>query len=58
MGATGSGKSSLLRLLFRFYDATEGIIRIDGQPIDGVTQVSPSLGLQALFTHFFKRSRQ
>jgi ABC-type multidrug transport system fused ATPase/permease subunit len=32
-GESGSGKSSLLNLLFRFYDATEGVILIDGVPI-------------------------
>ncbi|WP_144510232.1 ABC transporter ATP-binding protein [Bacillus sp. FJAT-22090] len=30
MGATGSGKSTLLNLIPRFFDATEGSIRIDG----------------------------
>ena len=33
-GESGSGKSSLLNLLFRFYDATEGVIEIDGVPIE------------------------
>jgi ATP-binding cassette, subfamily B, bacterial MsbA len=32
-GESGSGKSSLLNLLFRFYDATEGVILVDGVPI-------------------------
>jgi ATP-binding cassette subfamily B protein len=31
MGATGSGKSSLVGLIPRLYEETEGIIRIDGQ---------------------------
>ncbi len=33
IGATGSGKSTILRLLMRFYDADAGIIRIDGKDI-------------------------
>ena len=33
-GESGSGKSSLLNLLFRFYDATEGVIELDGIPIE------------------------
>lgn len=30
VGATGSGKSSIIQLLARFYDATAGAVRIDG----------------------------
>jgi ATP-binding cassette subfamily B protein len=33
VGATGSGKSTLIKLLLRFYDPSDGQIRIDGQPI-------------------------
>jgi len=33
VGATGSGKSTLIKLLLRFYDPSHGEIRIDGQPI-------------------------
>mmetsp|Transcript_7021 Transcript_7021/g.25884 ORF Transcript_7021/g.25884 Transcript_7021/m.25884 type:complete len:831 (-) Transcript_7021:549-3041(-) len=40
VGATGSGKSTVLRLLFRFYDVTSGSITIDDQDISGVTQDS------------------
>ena len=35
-----SGKSTIGRLLFRFYDVTGGAIRIDGQDIRDVTQTS------------------
>ncbi len=36
VGATGAGKSTLIRLLNRFYDVTEGTIRIDGIDIRDV----------------------
>jgi len=40
VGATGSGKSTIGRLLFRFYDVTGGALKIDGQDIRDITQVS------------------
>lgn len=42
VGASGSGKSTVLRLLYRFYDLKEGEgrILIDGQDIRDVTQLS------------------
>ena len=40
VGSSGSGKSTIGRLLFRFYDVGEGAIRIDGQDIRDVTQES------------------
>ena len=40
VGATGSGKSTIGRLLFRFYDVTAGAMRIDGQDLRDVTQSS------------------
>jgi ATP-binding cassette, subfamily B, heavy metal transporter len=40
VGTTGSGKSTVARLLFRYYDIGEGTISIDGQDIRNVAQDS------------------
>jgi ATP-binding cassette subfamily B protein len=40
VGSSGAGKSTIARLLFRFYDVTAGSIDIDGQDIRDVTQQS------------------
>jgi ATP-binding cassette subfamily B protein len=40
VGSTGSGKSTIGRLLFRFYDVQGGALRIDGQDLRDVTQNS------------------
>ena len=40
VGASGSGKSTIARLLFRFYDIDAGRILIDGQDIREVKQTS------------------
>ena len=40
VGPTGAGKSTISRLLFRFYDVNGGAVRIDGQDVRGVTQDS------------------
>jgi len=40
VGHSGSGKSTILRLLFRFYDVNTGRITIDGQDIRSVKQSS------------------
>ena len=40
LGATGSGKSTILHLLPRFYDPTRGRILVNGQDIRQVTQAS------------------
>jgi ABC-type transport system involved in Fe-S cluster assembly fused permease/ATPase subunit len=37
VGETGGGKSTILKLLFRYYDVSSGGIRIDGQDIRSVT---------------------
>ena len=38
IGSTGCGKSTLVNLIPRFYDVTEGVITIDGQDIREITQ--------------------
>ena len=43
IGGTGSGKSSLIHMIPRFYDATKGTVRIDGRdvrtmPVEAVRQ--------------------
>jgi ATP-binding cassette subfamily B protein len=40
VGPSGAGKTTITKLLLRFYDVTEGAIRIDGQNIAEVTQDS------------------
>jgi len=40
VGASGAGKSTISRLLFRFYDPVQGQILIDGQEIRDVAQAS------------------
>ncbi|MEN8895149.1 MAG: ABC transporter ATP-binding protein/permease [Yoonia sp.] len=40
VGSSGSGKSTIGRLLFRFYDVGSGAVRIDGQDLRAVTQNS------------------
>jgi ATP-binding cassette subfamily B protein len=40
VGRTGSGKSTVIRLLLRFYDVTGGRVLIDGHDVRDVTQTS------------------
>jgi ATP-binding cassette, subfamily B, heavy metal transporter len=40
VGPTGAGKSTITRLLFRFYDVTGGRVLIDGKDIRDLTQES------------------
>ena len=40
VGASGAGKSTISRILFRFYDITSGNVTIDGQDIRDVRQDS------------------
>ena len=58
VGASGAGKSTVLALLQRFYDADAGTVRIDGQDISQVTQVSLNNGMAVVpqDTALFNRS--
>jgi len=40
LGTTGSGKSTLMNLLPRFYDVTGGAVRVDGHDVRAVTLAS------------------
>ena len=40
VGSSGAGKSTVSRILYRFYDVASGSVRIDGQDIRDVTQAS------------------
>ncbi len=40
VGPSGGGKTTVGRLLFRFYDPTAGAVRVDGEDAIGVTQSS------------------
>jgi len=58
VGYSGGGKSTLVRLLFRFYDITAGRILIDDQNIKNVTQDSlrESIGIVPQDTVLFNDS--
>ncbi|GGC80502.1 ABC transporter ATP-binding protein [Marinobacter halophilus] len=58
VGATGSGKSTLIKLLLRFYDPTQGEIRLDGQPIRDVSLKSlrDAIGLVSQDVYLFEGS--
>jgi subfamily B ATP-binding cassette protein MsbA len=40
IGLSGAGKTTMINLLLRFYDVTDGAIRIDGADLRSVTQAS------------------
>ncbi|KAL8287124.1 hypothetical protein RQP46_003576 [Phenoliferia psychrophenolica] len=40
VGASGGGKSTVMRLLYRFYDVNDGAIKIDGKDIRDLSQIS------------------
>lgn len=49
LGPTGAGKSTLIRLLLRFYDADSGCIRIDGQDVRSMSLESLRARIGAVF---------
>jgi ABC-type multidrug transport system fused ATPase/permease subunit len=55
IGSNGSGKSTILKLVARIYDPTEGTILIDGQDIKTLRLVDLRRAMTILFqdyTHF------
>jgi len=40
VGATGSGKTTIINLILRFYDVSDGAVKIDGVDVRSVTQAS------------------
>ncbi|MBW4935845.1 ABC transporter ATP-binding protein [Marinobacter sp. F4206] len=58
VGATGSGKSTLIKLLLRFYDPGHGRILIDNQPIQSVSLKSlrEAIGLVSQDVYLFEGS--
>jgi ATP-binding cassette subfamily B multidrug efflux pump len=40
VGETGAGKTTIIKLLSRFHDPTEGTVRVDGYDLRSVTQAS------------------
>ncbi|WP_375192956.1 ABC transporter ATP-binding protein [Marinobacter sp.] len=58
VGATGSGKSTLVKLLLRFYDPSNGEIRIDGQPVHelSLNSLRGAIGLVSQDVYLFEGS--
>ncbi|MFW6303395.1 MAG: ABC transporter ATP-binding protein [Candidatus Sumerlaeota bacterium] len=53
VGASGSGKSTLLALLLRFYDVTDGAIRVDGHDVRDLAQHSLRHAVGIVFQETF-----
>lgn len=55
VGPTGSGKTTIIQLLTRFYDATAGRILLDGEPIEHykMTNVRDHVGVVLQDTYLF-----
>ena len=58
VGGSGSGKSTVARLLLRFYEVNEGAVEVDGQDIRYVTQKSlrDAIGIVPQDTVLFNES--
>jgi ATP-binding cassette subfamily B multidrug efflux pump len=58
LGATGSGKSTVIQLLLRAYDVTEGKVLIDGCPIEQIRleQLRQQIGVVFQETFLFSAS--
>jgi len=58
VGPTGAGKTTIISLLSRFYDVTEGTIRVDGHDIRDIQQTSlrQQLGIVLQDTFLFSGS--
>jgi len=56
VGPTGAGKSTIAKLVARFYDPTEGAVLIDGHDLRDVTQASlrSQLGIVPQEGHLFR----
>lgn len=56
VGPTGCGKTTLINLLMRFYDVTDGEIRVSGKPVKEITRNSlrGSFGIVLQETWVFK----
>jgi len=55
VGASGAGKSTMLSLILRLYDPTDGMVRIDGHDLQTLTQLSlrQQIGLVSQDTFLF-----
>ena len=58
VGHTGAGKTTMVKLLMRFHDVTEGSVTIDGHDIRDITQHSlrRQIGVVPQDTHLFSGS--
>lgn len=56
VGANGAGKTTIIKLLMRFYDVSEGQILIDGTDIREIDLVQWYRQIGVLFQHFNKYS--